>query len=183
METIYVKFDELATMASKHKCLEPETNRFNPNDSSAEFTSIPLKEDLDNFVGPIVEDNEAPPVVSFSKEQISPISNDFIDESVQEDFVDLDENALFTPYNSPMFEEAELSSTAKHPSNIHDFPQVQPSTHTWTKSHPLEQVIGDPSKQVMTKSRLNTDVEVCMYALNVSTTEAKNIKEVIMDHS
>ncbi|GKD95115.1 gag-pol polyprotein [Tanacetum coccineum] len=34
----------------------------------------------------------------------------------------------------------------------------------------------------MTKSRLNTDAEVCMYALTVSTTEPKNIKEAMLDH-
>ncbi|GKG53177.1 hypothetical protein Tco_0552445, partial [Tanacetum coccineum] len=64
------------------------------------------------------------------------------------------------------FEEAESSSTAADPSNMHEFNQVQRSTHTWTKAHPLEQVIGDPSKPVMTRSRLNTDAEVCMYALS-----------------
>ncbi|GJX77192.1 gag-pol polyprotein [Tanacetum coccineum] len=34
----------------------------------------------------------------------------------------------------------------------------------------------------MTRSRLNTDAEVCMYALTVSTTEPKNIKETMQDH-
>ncbi|GJX97194.1 hypothetical protein Tco_0352992 [Tanacetum coccineum] len=31
--------------------------------------------------------------------------------------------------------------------------------HIWTKAHPLEQVIGDPSKPVMTRSMLYTDAE------------------------
>ncbi|GJU05345.1 retrovirus-related pol polyprotein from transposon TNT 1-94 [Tanacetum coccineum] len=64
-----------------------------------------------------------------------------------------------------MFEEAESSSTAQDSSNMHEFNQVYPSTHTKTNDHPLEQVISDPSKPVMTKSRLNTNAEVCMYAL------------------
>ncbi|GKE92021.1 retrovirus-related pol polyprotein from transposon TNT 1-94, partial [Tanacetum coccineum] len=37
----------------------------------------------------------------------------------------------------------------------------------WTKNHPIEQVIGDPSKPVMTRNRLQTDAEVCMYALTI----------------
>ncbi|GJT25647.1 hypothetical protein Tco_0895584 [Tanacetum coccineum] len=53
----------------------------------------------------------------------------------------------------------------------------------WTKNHPLEQVIGDPSKPIMTRKRLQTDAEVCMYALTVSTIEPKNIKEAMLDHS
>ncbi|GKC01600.1 hypothetical protein Tco_0987736 [Tanacetum coccineum] len=35
----------------------------------------------------------------------------------------------------------------------------------------------------MTRSRLITDSEVCMYALTVSTIEPKNIKEAMSDHS
>ncbi|GJU93847.1 putative ribonuclease H-like domain-containing protein [Tanacetum coccineum] len=65
---------------------------------------------------------------------------------------------------------------------MHEFHQVQPSTHSWTKAHPLEQGIGDPSKCVMTQNRLQADSKVCMYALTVSTFEPKNIKEAMSDH-
>ncbi|GJS16630.1 retrovirus-related pol polyprotein from transposon TNT 1-94 [Tanacetum coccineum] len=69
------------------------------------------------------------------------------------------------------------------PSNVQNFHQVQPSTHIWTKDHPLDQVIGDPSKPVMTRQRLHTNSKVCMYALTVSTIKPKNIKEAMADHS
>nr|GEV85540.1 hypothetical protein [Tanacetum cinerariifolium] len=77
----------------------------------------------------------------------------------------------------------ESSSIPADPSNTHDFNQVQPSIYTWTKAHPLEQVIGDPSKPVMMRSRLHTNAKVCMYALTVSNTEPNNIKEDMADHS
>ncbi|GJU70520.1 retrovirus-related pol polyprotein from transposon TNT 1-94 [Tanacetum coccineum] len=35
----------------------------------------------------------------------------------------------------------------------------------------------------MIRKRLQTDAEVCMYALTVSTIEPKNIKEAMLDHS
>ncbi|GKF69100.1 retrovirus-related pol polyprotein from transposon TNT 1-94, partial [Tanacetum coccineum] len=35
----------------------------------------------------------------------------------------------------------------------------------------------------MTRKRLQTDLEVCMYALTVGTIEPKNIKEAMSDHS
>nr|GEY21675.1 retrovirus-related Pol polyprotein from transposon TNT 1-94 [Tanacetum cinerariifolium] len=54
--------------------------------------------------------------------------------------------------------------------------------HHITKAHPLEQVIGDPSKPVTTQKRLQTDSKLCMYALTVSTFEPKNINETILDH-
>ncbi|GJX92751.1 retrovirus-related pol polyprotein from transposon TNT 1-94 [Tanacetum coccineum] len=196
---------------------EPELQRFNNYNSSAEPMNNPSKEDLDNLFGPmfeeyyeqkssdtpiysaaqptqvhedspstssiIVDTHEAPPVVTTSDEQTSQISLTVADEFNQEDTADFDGNAQFVPYNPPSHEEIESSTTALEPSNVQNFHQVQPSTHIWTKDHPLDQVIGDPSKPVMTRQRLHTDSEVCMYALTVSTIEPKNIKEAMADHS
>nr|GEU81451.1 reverse transcriptase domain-containing protein [Tanacetum cinerariifolium] len=56
METIHVKFDELTSMASEHDCLEPELQRFNNINSSAEPMNTPSKEDLDNLFGPMLKE-------------------------------------------------------------------------------------------------------------------------------
>ncbi|GJR27963.1 retrovirus-related pol polyprotein from transposon TNT 1-94 [Tanacetum coccineum] len=208
METIHVKFDKLTAMASEHDCLEPDLQRFNNPNLSDDLMNTPSKEDLDNLFGPMFEDyfeqkssdttinsaaqpthdqedspstssiivdtHEAPPVVTTSDEQNSPIALQESDEFNQEASADFDGNTQFVPYDSLNHEE---------PSNAQNFHQVQPSTHIWTKDHPLDQVIGDPSKPVMTRQRLHTDSEVCMYALTVSTIEPKNIKEAMADHS
>nr|GFC90509.1 Gag-Pol polyprotein [Tanacetum cinerariifolium] len=50
-----------------------------------------------------------------------------------------------------------------------------------TKDHPLEQVIGNPSQSVRTRRQLESDAEMCMFALTVSQTEPKNIKEAMAD--
>nr|GEZ98638.1 hypothetical protein [Tanacetum cinerariifolium] len=114
----------------------------------------------------IVKGIEAPLLVSSSKEQNFLISNDEAHKLIQEeDSIYLDENTLLSPYHTPMFEEGESSSTAKDPSNTQVTTPIQPPTHSWTKAHPLDQVIGDPSRPVMTRSRLITDSEVYMYAL------------------
>ncbi|GJU58490.1 retrovirus-related pol polyprotein from transposon TNT 1-94 [Tanacetum coccineum] len=215
-ETIHVKFDELTSMASEHDSLEPVSQRFIVDDSSAETMNTPSKEDLDNLFRPMydeyfekkssdmpinsdaqqvhnqedssltssidIEAHKAPPIVNTSEEQNSPISLTVADEFYQEDSPELDGNTLLTPYDALDFSKAE-SSTNLDPSNMHEFYQVQPSTHIFTKAHPLEQVIGDPPKPIMTRHRLQTDLEVCMYALTVSTIEPKNIKEAMSDHS
>nr|GFC09611.1 Gag-Pol polyprotein [Tanacetum cinerariifolium] len=66
-------------------------------------------------------------------------------------------------------------------SNMHTFYQRYPSEHRWTKDHPLEQVIGNPSQSVRTRRQLESDAEMCMFALTVSRTEPKNIKEAMAD--
>ncbi|GJV74600.1 retrovirus-related pol polyprotein from transposon TNT 1-94 [Tanacetum coccineum] len=43
-------------MASEHDCLEPELQRFNNHNSSAEPMNTPSKEDLDNLFGPMFEE-------------------------------------------------------------------------------------------------------------------------------
>ncbi|GJR64325.1 retrovirus-related pol polyprotein from transposon TNT 1-94 [Tanacetum coccineum] len=166
METIQVKFDELTTLASECNNLELGINRSNFQDLSDESTPTPSKEDLDDlFDTPssttmIVDEDEAPRIVSTSEEPTFPITNNLADESIQEDNAELDGNTFINAFYSPVSDEAESSS-----------------------HHPLEKVIGDPTKPVMTWSRLNTDAEMCMYSLIVSTTEPKNIKEAIQDHS
>ncbi|GJS22516.1 retrovirus-related pol polyprotein from transposon TNT 1-94 [Tanacetum coccineum] len=56
METIHVKFDELTAMAFEHDCLEPDLQRFNNHNSSAEPMHSPSKEDLDNLFGLMFEE-------------------------------------------------------------------------------------------------------------------------------
>nr|GFA98345.1 hypothetical protein [Tanacetum cinerariifolium] len=47
--------------------------------------------------------------------------------------------------------------------------------------HLLEQVCRNPSRPVQTRRQLATDLEMCMYALTVSTIKPKNIKEAMAD--
>ncbi|GJV02005.1 retrovirus-related pol polyprotein from transposon TNT 1-94 [Tanacetum coccineum] len=53
--------------------------------------------------------------------------------------------------------------------------------YSWTKDHPLEQVIGNPSQSIRTRRQLETDGEMCIFALTMSQTEPKNIKEAMAD--
>ncbi|GKA81551.1 retrovirus-related pol polyprotein from transposon TNT 1-94 [Tanacetum coccineum] len=130
-----------------------------PINSAAQPTQI--HEDSPSTSSIIVDEHEAPPIVTTSDEQTSPISLTEADEFNQEDSADFDGNSQFVPYNPPSHEEIESSTTALEPSNVQNFHQVQPSTHIWTKDHPLDQVIGDPSNTVsMTSPRLHTESEV-----------------------
>ncbi|GKE89708.1 hypothetical protein Tco_1567183, partial [Tanacetum coccineum] len=105
----------------------------------------------------IIDTHEAHPVVTTSDEQTSPISLQESAEFNQEDSADFDGNTQFVPYDSLNHEEIESSTMNLEPSNVQNFHQVQPSTHIWIKDHPLDQVIGDPSKPIMTRQRLHTD--------------------------
>nr|GFA98886.1 hypothetical protein [Tanacetum cinerariifolium] len=80
---------------------------------------------------------------------------------------------------TPIQDRGETSSRHVDSSNMHTFYQRYPSEHRWTKDHPLEQVIGNPSQSFRTRRQLESDGEMCMFALIVSRTELKNIKEAM----
>nr|GEV40593.1 hypothetical protein [Tanacetum cinerariifolium] len=84
-------------------------------------------------------------------------------------------------FYTPVQDQGETSSHHVDSSNMHTFYQRYPSEHRWTKDHPLEKVIGNPSQSVRTRRQLESNGEMCMFALTVSRTEPKNIKEAMAD--
>nr|GEV55017.1 hypothetical protein [Tanacetum cinerariifolium] len=115
----------------------------------------------------IIDKDDASPIIVSLKEQVvtelnSPVLNEVADEFVQEDVADFDENMFHNAPQTPEFDVVKYSSTYQDPSNMHQFHQQHRSIVRWTKNHPLKQVIGDPSKLVMTRKILQTDAEVCI---------------------
>nr|GFA70162.1 retrovirus-related Pol polyprotein from transposon TNT 1-94 [Tanacetum cinerariifolium] len=68
-------------------------------------------------------------------------------------------------FSTPVQDQGETSSRHVGSSNMHTFYQRYPSEHRWTKDHPLEQVIGNPSQSIRTIRQLESDAEMCMFAL------------------
>ncbi|GKC49705.1 retrovirus-related pol polyprotein from transposon TNT 1-94 [Tanacetum coccineum] len=93
-----------------------------------------------------------------------------------------DDNTFVNRFATPSTSAAESSSSQYvDPSNMHMFYQPYPYEYQWTKDHPLEQVIGEPSRPVLTRNQLRTEGDMCMYALTVSTMEPKNVNEAMTD--
>ncbi|GJU60031.1 retrovirus-related pol polyprotein from transposon TNT 1-94 [Tanacetum coccineum] len=159
-----------------------------PEGSKYSVANTLPNEDTPSSSSIVVEEDEASQIVSSSEEPVvneptNPVSNENANEPVQEDVAAFNRNDFYNPFHTPVFEEVESSSTFQDPSNMYKFYQTYRSTDKWTKNHPIEQVISDPSKPVMTRLRLHIDAEMCMYALTVSTTKPKNIKEAMLDHN
>nr|GFB25839.1 retrovirus-related Pol polyprotein from transposon TNT 1-94 [Tanacetum cinerariifolium] len=82
-------------------------------------------------------------------------------------------------FSTPVQDQGETSSRHVDSSNMHTFYQRFSSEHRWTKDHPLEQVIGNPLQHDRTRRQLESNAGMCMFALTVSRTEPKNIKEAM----
>nr|GFA76714.1 hypothetical protein [Tanacetum cinerariifolium] len=60
-------------------------------------------------------------------------------------------------FSTPVQDQGETSSRHVDSSNMHTFYQCYPSKQRWTKDHPLEQVIGNPSQSIRTRRQLESD--------------------------
>nr|GEX10609.1 retrovirus-related Pol polyprotein from transposon TNT 1-94 [Tanacetum cinerariifolium] len=160
METMNVSFDELSVMAFEQCSLKPGLQTSTASTTIADTAPIPTN--------------------SSSLTTNILISSHDVDELNPNAMVD--GNTFVNPFaNSSTSADASLSHQNVDPSNMHTFYQPYPHEFQWTKDHPLEQVIGEPSRPVLKRNQLRSDGDMCMYALSVTTLEPKNVKEAITD--
>nr|GFD17216.1 hypothetical protein [Tanacetum cinerariifolium] len=131
----------------------------------------PYKKDYDILFKPLFDEYFQPPssVVSLVLPTTAPLPNDttVIHQSVEEK-IQASQNEQFDNapliYNltlDPSFEES--SSQGVSPSNLHYLNQSFDNLSKWPKIHPLENVIGNPSYPVLTRSHLQTHAIWCYF--------------------
>ncbi|GJX05752.1 retrovirus-related pol polyprotein from transposon TNT 1-94 [Tanacetum coccineum] len=147
MEMIHVKFDELTTMAFEHNNLEPDSNsiifdgRKQQVSTNSGAPDTPYNDDTNSLKTIIVDEYKALRIISTSEEQTTSQSNDLADGPHQEENAELDRNTFFNMFCTLVSEEAKSSLRSIDPSNMHEFYQQYPSTTTWKKANPIEEVI------------------------------------------
>nr|GEW16791.1 hypothetical protein [Tanacetum cinerariifolium] len=194
METIHANFDELPHMASdhvssdlvpecpttalKHVSLSPDP-QCQDNVTKADRT-VTTSNELDLLFSLMFDEllNGSSQVMSMSS--IVSTADAFNQQMVKE-YAQVENDEFINIFCTPVQDRGETSSRHVDSSNMHTFYQHHPSEHRWTKDHPLEQVVRNPSQSVRTRRQLESDGEMCMFALTVSHTEPKNIKEAMAD--
>nr|GEU81161.1 integrase, catalytic region, zinc finger, CCHC-type, peptidase aspartic, catalytic [Tanacetum cinerariifolium] len=195
VETIHVNFDELPQMASYHVSSDPvpkcqstalEHDSLSPGPQCQENVlqaskTVTMSNELDLLFSLMLDEllNGSTQVVSKSSAVTSADAPNQSETNSKNAHVEDDE--FINIFCIPVQDRGETSSRHVDSSNMHTFYQRHPSEHHWTKDHPLEQVIGNPSQSVGTRRQLESYGEMCMFALTVSQTEPKNIKEAMAD--
>nr|GEV01284.1 retrovirus-related Pol polyprotein from transposon TNT 1-94 [Tanacetum cinerariifolium] len=165
-------------MALEHDSFSPGT-QCQENVTQADRT-VTTSNELDLLFSPMFDEllNGSSKVVS----KLSAVSTaDAPIQQMVEEYAQVENNEFINIFCTPVQDQGETSSRHVDLSNMHTFCQHHPSEHRWTKDHPLEQVIGNPSQSVRTRRQLESDGEMCMFALTVSRTEPKTIKEAMAD--
>ncbi|GKA90234.1 putative ribonuclease H-like domain-containing protein, partial [Tanacetum coccineum] len=92
----------------------------------------------------------------------------------------MDNNPQFgIPIPEPSSEES--SSQVVIPNNVHSVNQPPEHISKWTKDHPIDNVIGDPSRPVSTRHQLQTEALFCYFDAFLSSVEPKSYKEALTE--
>nr|GEY41634.1 hypothetical protein [Tanacetum cinerariifolium] len=112
-----------------------------------------------------ITDNVPIPTNSSSHATNIVISSQGVDELNPNAMVD--GNTFVNPFVNSSTSATVASSSSQNvdPSNMHTFYQPYPHEFQWNKDHPLEQVIGELSRPVLTRNQLRSDGDMCIYAL------------------
>nr|GEX74535.1 ribonuclease H-like domain-containing protein [Tanacetum cinerariifolium] len=176
---------ECQTMALNHDSLSPAIQRQGKvvsKSSAVSAADAPNQHQRQNHKTPL--NNHTTPAPSCQIPTLAPTVISFENINQAETHAENDQIAddeFINIFSTPVQDQGETSSPHVDSSNMHTFYQRHPSEHRWTKDHPLEQVIENPSQSVRTRRQLESDAEMCMFALTVSRTKPKNIKEAMAD--
>nr|GFB51204.1 Gag-Pol polyprotein [Tanacetum cinerariifolium] len=202
MEFIHINFDELPQMASAHNSSDPAPTC--QKKASVQISSDPAPEcqkmalehgslspgrnrqenvsHRDKTDRTVTMSNELDLLFSLMFDELLNGSSQNMNQSeMVEEYAQVENDEFINIFCTPVQDRGETSSRHVDSSNMHTFYQHHPSEHRWIKDYPLEQVIGNPSQLVRTRPQLESDGETCMFALTVSRTEPKNIKEAMAD--
>nr|GEX69348.1 hypothetical protein [Tanacetum cinerariifolium] len=195
VETIHVNFDELPQMASDHVNSDPvpecqrmtlEHDSLSPSPQCCVKVSTVSTADAPNqcqqHTTPLTNHTTPAPTCQVPTQVPTVASNENINQAeMVEEYAQVENDEFINIFCTSIQDRGETSSCHVDSSNMHTFYQRYPSEHRWTKDHPLEQVIGNPSQSVRTRRQLESDGEMCMFALTMSRTKPKNIKEAMVD--
>nr|GEV28176.1 integrase, catalytic region, zinc finger, CCHC-type, peptidase aspartic, catalytic [Tanacetum cinerariifolium] len=131
--------------------------------------NTPSKEDLDNLFGPMFEEY-------FGKKSSDTLNNTVAQPNQLHEDLPSTYSINIEEHEAPPIETTSDEQTS--PISLTEANELYQEDST-----DFDGNLYDPSKPVMTRQRLHTDSEVCMYALTVNTIEPKNIKKAMEDHS
>ncbi|GKD33008.1 retrovirus-related pol polyprotein from transposon TNT 1-94 [Tanacetum coccineum] len=188
IEIIHVTFDELIAMASEQFSSGLGLHSMTPATSSSRLVPNPIPQQpfLEATAPRVVVLAESP--VSTSINQDAPSSSTPSTQeqeqspNISQDFEESPKMPIFhdDPLNESPYEESTSQGLSSNVRQTHT-----PFEHLgkWTKDHPIENVIGDPSRSVSTRKQLQTDTMWCYFDAFLTSVEPKNFKQAITEPS
>nr|GFA69589.1 putative ribonuclease H-like domain-containing protein [Tanacetum cinerariifolium] len=193
METMNVSFDELSAMAFEQRSSKPKLQSMTSGHISSRLDLTyapstitmqqPSEVELDLLFEAMYDDyiggQPSATARTVSPAQEPQVRQSSTTSTTIADTAPIPTNSSSHATNIPITSQDvdELKPNAMVDGNTFVNPFANSSTSA--ADHPLEQVIREPSRPVLTRNQLRSDGDMCMYALTVSTMELKNVKEAM----
>ncbi|GKB84501.1 retrovirus-related pol polyprotein from transposon TNT 1-94 [Tanacetum coccineum] len=184
METIHVQFDELTEqMALVQSSPGPTPNLLTPGPISSGLVPNPApaipyvpptNKDLEMLFQPMFDEYFNPPGIR--QDHIPNVAPDPVIPTGPSVSIAIDLDAPSGSHTSSPLDHHSSSLIPNHQS-------TQPHEHIrkWTDSHPLDNIIGNPSRPVSTRKQLATDALWCFYNSVLSKVEPKNFTSAVTE--
>ncbi|GJZ99549.1 retrovirus-related pol polyprotein from transposon TNT 1-94, partial [Tanacetum coccineum] len=179
IETIHVDFDELTTMASKQfglgpgpKLLTPGTIIIAPEPVVSTGTPSSTTNDQDE---PSISTSQTTPE---TPSPVIPLGVEEADHDIE--FAHMDNNP-FVEFLILEPSSKESSTQVVIPNHVHSINQLPEYINKWSKDHPLNNVIGDPSRPVSTRQQLQDEALFCYFDAFLSSVEPKSYKDALTE--
>ncbi|GKC83868.1 retrovirus-related pol polyprotein from transposon TNT 1-94 [Tanacetum coccineum] len=91
------------------------------------------------------------------------------------------DNNPYVDFPIPEPSSEESSTQVVIPNNVHSINQPPEHINKWTKDHPIDNVIGDPSRPVSTRHQLQDEALLCYFDAFLSSVEPKSYKEALTE--
>nr|GEV02116.1 copia protein [Tanacetum cinerariifolium] len=180
IETMNVTFDELSALAFEHNSSRPGLQSMTSRQISSELELTYASSTMSHSCCSRGTESSSSNCIYQQKNLTPSPTASAADNVLNAGF----EGELFVnPFGTPSTESVVSFTQYVDPSNMHIFYQPYPHDYQWIRDHPLEQVIGEPSRPVLTRNQLKTDGDMCIYALTVSILEPKTVKEALTEES
>nr|GEZ71116.1 retrovirus-related Pol polyprotein from transposon TNT 1-94 [Tanacetum cinerariifolium] len=186
MEIIHVTFDELTgQIAPVHSSLRPSLNLLThgpisyglaPNPTPVVPYVPPTNKEVDILFQPMFDEYFEPPTVDRSipptptAQVLDNPTGPFVFISVDQDAPSISHSPSSSDPYSSFVHQAETNQS------------IQPLEHLrkWTYSHPLDNIIGNPSLPISTRKQIATDALWCFYNSVLSKVKPKNFKSELV---
>ncbi|GKD13063.1 hypothetical protein Tco_1197470, partial [Tanacetum coccineum] len=191
IETIHVDFDELTTMASEQFNSGPGPKLLTPGTISSGL--VPNIPSLTSYVPPTKTDWEILFQPMFDKYLNPPPC---VDPQVPPFIAPKPVVSTGTPSSTTIDQDAPLTSTSQTPpetpslfiplgvvipNHVHSINQPPEHINKWTKDHPINNVIGDPSRSVYTRQQLQDEALICYFDAFLFSVKPKSYKDALTE--
>ncbi|GJV59933.1 retrovirus-related pol polyprotein from transposon TNT 1-94 [Tanacetum coccineum] len=186
METIHVTFDEMhPTMAPVRMSSGPEPIIMTPWQLKSGLA--PTDKELEMlfqlmFDKYVKQSRVNEPVASTTAINAQVVPPGIAEEPTLEDSP-ITHDALHPSFNPVTREPGSTQSSSGNVNTAEPNQVTQPPEHLrrWTKDHPLDNIVGNPSRPVSTRKQLVSDALWCCFHTELSKVEPKNFKMAVIE--